>query len=72
MSNARKLAKLIVGTELKASNVDSDLSNRIIAIKGRLDSDDGKIQSLGSSIASVSSTAGLLDSDLKVVIFVLY
>jgi len=67
MSNARKLSKLIVGTELKASNVDSDLANKIITIKGRLDSDDSKIQSLGSSIASVSSTAGLLDSDLKVV-----
>ena len=67
MSNARKLSRLIVGTELVASNVDSDLSNRISSIKTRLDSDDSKIQSLNTSLDSVSSVAGLLDSDLKVV-----
>jgi len=67
MSNARRLSRLIVGTELVASNVDSDLSTKINSIKTRLDSDDSKIQSLSSSIASVSSAAGLLDSDLKVV-----
>ena len=67
MSNARKLSRLIVGTELVASNVDSDLSNRISSIKTRLDSDDSKIQSLNTSLDSVSSAVGLLDSDLKVV-----
>jgi len=64
MSNARKLANLMVGTELKISGVDSDLSNTVNAIKGRLDSDDSKIQSLLTSLENkVSSIKTRLDSD---------
>ena len=52
MSNARTLADMIVGTEIKLSNVDSDLSNKINSIKTRLDSDDAKLQSLDVAIAN--------------------
>ena len=67
MSNARKIARLVVGTELKASNVDSDLSNTIQNFKSRLDSDDAAIQSLDIALSSVSAASGMSDSDLKVV-----
>ena len=67
MSNARTLSRMVVGTEVKIASVDSDLSNKIIAIKGRLDSDDSKIQSLDTALASVSASSGMADSDLKVV-----
>ena len=64
MSNARKIADLVVGTEIKVSGVDSDLSNTVNAIKSRLDSDDGKIQSLDTLINSrISSIKSRLDSD---------
>ena len=67
MSNARKLATLVVGTNIKVSDVDSELSSKILNIKSRLDSDDAKIQTLNTSIGTVSSSAGLADSDFKVV-----
>jgi len=67
MSNARRLSKIVVGTEVKIASVDSDLSNKITLFKGRLDSDDGAIQLLGASLESVSSSSGMSDSDLKVV-----
>ena len=62
MSNARTLADMIVGTEIKLSNVDSDLSNKINSIKTRLDSDDAKLQSLDVAIAN--GLLNLVDSDL--------
>ena len=67
MSNARTLSKIVVGTEIKIASVDSDLSNKIVSIKSRLDSDDSKIQSLDTALASVSASSGMADSDLKVV-----
>jgi len=64
MSNARKIANIVVGTEVKLSVVDSDLANTVSAIKSRLDSDDGKLQSLDTLINSrVSSIKSRLDSD---------
>ena len=64
MSNARKIANIVVGTEVKLSGVDSDLANTVSAIKSRLDSDDGKLQSLDTLINSrVSSIKSRLDSD---------
>jgi len=64
MSNARKISDIIVGTEVKVSGVDSDLSNKVADIKSRLDSDDGRLQSLDSSINSrISTIKGRLDSD---------
>ena len=64
MSNARKLANLMVGTELKISGTDSDLSNAVNSIKGRLDSDDAAIQSLFTSLENkISSIKTRLDSD---------
>ena len=67
MSNARKISQIVVGTEVKFSAVDSDLSNTINSFKTRLDSDDAKIQSLDTALASVSASSGMSDSDLKVV-----
>jgi hypothetical protein len=64
MSNARKISDIIVGTEVKVSGVDSDLSNKVADIKSRLDSDDGRLQSLDTSINSkISTIKGRLDSD---------
>ena len=64
MSNARKIANVVVGTEVKLSGVDSDLANTVSAIKSRLDSDDGELQSLDTLINSrVSSIKSRLDSD---------
>ena len=55
MSNGRKLADLIVGTEVKVSIVDSETQNTINFIKSRLDSDDAKLQALDTTInANVS------------------
>ena len=62
MSNGRKLANLIVGTNFKVTNVDSDLANTISSIKTRLDSDDAKLQSLDTAIAA--GLLNLADSDL--------
>ena len=67
MSNARKISRLVVGTELKITNVDSDITSTIANIKTRLDSDDNKIQSMSTSIISIGASSGLADSDLKVV-----
>jgi len=66
MSNARKLSKLVVGTEVKATGVDSDLSSTISNLKTRLDSDDAAIQALSITAAALTPS-GLTDSDLKVV-----
>ena len=64
MSNGRKFANIIVGTEVKVSVVDSDLANTVNAIKSRLDSDDGKIQSVSNLLdTSISSIKTRLDSD---------
>ena len=64
MSNGRKFANIIVGTEVKVSVVDSDLANKVTAIKSRLDSDDGKIQSVSNLLdTSISSIKTRLDSD---------
>ena len=64
MSNARKLANLMVGTELKVSGVDSDLSNTVNVIKSRLDSDDSAIQNVLTSFENkISSIKTRLDSD---------
>tara|TARA_R110000772_G_scaffold2863_2_gene10453 strand:- start:1318 stop:2160 length:843 start_codon:yes stop_codon:yes gene_type:complete len=62
MSNARKIADLIVGTRVVVTNVDSDLSSAISSIKTRLDSDDAKLQSLGTDL--VANLKNLADSDL--------
>ena len=62
MSNGRKLADLMVGTNVVATNVDSDLSTKIISIKTRLDSDDTKLQSLDTAIQA--GIQNLADSDL--------
>jgi len=67
MSNARKISQLVVGTEVKISNVDSDINNSLTNIISRLDSDDSKLQSLNVATAAASSVAGISDSDLKVV-----
>jgi len=67
MSNARKISQIVVGTEVKFSAIDSDLSSTINSFKTRLDSDDAKIQSLDTTLASVSAASGMSDSDLKVV-----
>jgi len=66
MSNARKLSKLVVGTEVKATGVDSDLSTTISNLKTRLDSDDSAVQALSITAAALTPS-GLTDSDLKVV-----
>ena len=50
MSNARKIADLVKGTEVKVGNIDSDISNTLNVLKARLDSDDGRLQSLSSNI----------------------
>ena len=64
MSNGRKLADLIVGTEVKVSIVDSETQNTINFIKSRLDSDDAKLQALDTTInANVSLIKSRLDSD---------
>ena len=62
MSNGRKLADLMVGTNVVATNVDSDLSTKINSIKTRLDSDDTKLQSLDTAIQA--GIQNLADSDL--------
>ena len=62
MSNGRKLADLMVGTNVVATNVDSDLSTKISSIKTRLDSDDAKLQSLDTAINA--GIQNLADSDL--------
>ena len=62
MSNARKLANIVVGTEVVISSVDSDLANKINSIKSRLDSDDAKLQSLDTVIKT--GLTNLVDSDL--------
>ena len=62
MSNGRKLADLMVGTNVVATNVDSDLSTKISSIKTRLDSDDTKLQSLDTAIQA--GIQNLADSDL--------
>tara|TARA_R110002153_G_scaffold29711_8_gene91143 strand:+ start:300 stop:1979 length:1680 start_codon:yes stop_codon:yes gene_type:complete len=67
MSNARKIASLITGTELKASAIDSDLNTKLDNIISRLDSDDAKLQSIDKALTAASSSAGVSDSDLKVV-----
>jgi hypothetical protein len=67
MSNARKISQLVVGTEVKISNVDSDINNNLTNIITRLDSDDAKLQSLSIAAAAASGVAGIADSDLKVV-----
>ena len=67
MSNARKISQLVVGTEVKISNVDSDINNNLTNIISRLDSDDTKLQSLSIAAAAASGVAGIADSDLKVV-----
>lgn len=66
MSNARKVAKLIVGTEVRVTGVDSDISTNITNVKARLDSDDAAIQA-ANTLAVNSTGEGLTDSDLKVV-----
>jgi len=64
MSNARKLSNLIVGTELKVSGVDSDLTNIVSTLKTRFDSDDTRLQSILSTFESkVSTIKSRLDSD---------
>ena len=67
MSNARKISQLVVGTEVKISNLDSDVNNNLNNIISRLDSDDAKLQSINIAAAAASSVAGISDSDLKVV-----
>ena len=67
MSNARKISQLVVGTEVKISNVDSDINNSLTNIISRLDSDEGRVQALNVAAAAASSVAGISDSDLKVV-----
>lgn len=62
MSNGRKLADLMVGTNVVVSNVDSDLSTKISSIKTRLDSDDAKLQSLDTAVQA--GIVNLVDSDL--------
>ena len=62
MSNARKLANIVVGTEVVILSVDSDLANKINSIKSRLDSDDAKLQSLDTVIKT--GLTNLVDSDL--------
>jgi len=57
MSRGRELAKLVVGQSVVVTGVDSDLANTIAAIKGRLDSDDTKLQALDTALAAeISST----------------
>jgi len=62
MSNGRKLANLILGTEVKITNVDSDLANTISSLKTRLDSDDTKLQSLDTAVKA--GFTNLADSDV--------
>jgi hypothetical protein len=62
MSNGRKIADLIVGTNVKVTVVDSDLDNIIGSLKTRLDSDDAKLQSLDTAINQ--GLVNLADSDL--------
>ena len=64
MSNGRKLANIILGTEVNITNVDSDLANSISSIKTRLDSDDTKLQSLDTAVKA--GFTNLADSDLIV------
>ena len=73
MSNGRKLANLIVGTNFKVTNVDSDLANTISSIKTRLDSDTaiaaGLLNLADSDLiisqleAKISSAVSNVDSD---------
>lgn len=68
MSRGRELAKLVVGQSVVVTGVDSDLANTIALIKGRLDSDDAKIQSLGNSLGgNTASLRADLDSDSTVI-----
>ena len=67
MSNARKLSKLIVGTEFKVSSVDSEISNKFTSFNTRLDSDDTAIQAARTLIQVNSAGSAMKDSDLKVV-----
>ena len=64
MGNARKLANIIVGNNVRVSVVDSDLANTVNALKTRLDSDDAKLQSLDTSVnTSINLLKGRMDSD---------
>ena len=64
MSNARKIADLVKGTEVKVGNIDSDISNTLNVLKARLDSDDGRLQLLSSNINSkIAIIKSRLDSD---------
>jgi len=67
MSNARKLSKIVLGTEVKISNVDSDLANTFTTFTTRLDSDTAALQAAKTLIASNASGPAMTDSDLKVV-----
>ena len=62
MSNGRKIADLVVGTNVKVTQIDSDLDNTISLLKTRLDSDDAKLQSLDTAINA--GIVNLVDSDL--------
>tara|TARA_R110002153_G_scaffold29711_4_gene91133 strand:+ start:4963 stop:7932 length:2970 start_codon:yes stop_codon:yes gene_type:complete len=62
MSNGRKIADLVVGTNVKVTQIDSDLDNTISSLKTRLDSDDAKLQSLDTAISA--GIVNLADSDL--------
>ena len=64
MSNGRRLANIILGTEVSITNVDSDLANTVSVLKSRLDSDDTKLQSLDSAVKT--GFTNLADSDLIV------
>ena len=66
MSNARKFSKIVTGTSINITSLDSDLSNKITAVKQRLDSDDSAIQSVKTLVSNLPP-GGLSDSDLKVV-----
>jgi hypothetical protein len=64
MGNARKLANLIVGNNVKVLVVDSDLTNTVNTLKSRLDSDDAKLQSIDTSVnTSINLLKGRMDSD---------
>ena len=63
-SNARKLANLIVESNVKVADVDSDISNTVSTLKSRFDSDDTKLQSLSTFFDnSVTAINIRLDSD---------